>query len=384
VRVLDITSVVMGPLATQILGDLGAEVISIESERGDTNRHMGPRAAKDLSDVSLNLLRNKRNVALDLRHPAGREAALAIAATCDVVVTNLRPAPLARLRLGYEDVLRVRPDVVFCRAQGFPTDSPHADEPAYDDIIQAAAGVSDVVARAGGEPALVPTLLGDKVSGLVIAYAVLAALVHRERTGQGQLVEVPMLDALASFLLVEHSAGAFSASGEPAGYHRILTPSRGPKRTADGWVMVFPYLGAHWNTLVREVGLDELVDDPRLRPMGRGDTEFAYGVLERVLAQRPTDTWLALCAAEGIPATAVASIEGLLASYPEATHPSAGAYRVIPSPARFSATPTTLRRPAPHIGQHTREVLAEVGYDEGTIEQLAADGVLRERGRGAS
>ncbi len=166
IRILDLTSVVMGPLATQVLGDLGADIIGIESGRGDTNRGMGPGPHRQLSDVSLNLLRNKRNVALDLKDPAGIDALLKIAATCDVFVTNLRPGPLARLGLDYERIAAVRPDVVFCRAQGFPTDSPDADEPAYDDIVQAASGIPDVVRRATGLAAMMPILLADKVSGL--------------------------------------------------------------------------------------------------------------------------------------------------------------------------------------------------------------------------
>jgi crotonobetainyl-CoA:carnitine CoA-transferase CaiB-like acyl-CoA transferase len=238
--------------------------------------------------------------------------------------------------------------------------------------------VADIVRRAGLEPTLMPTLLGDKVSGLVVAYAILAALVHHERTGEGQLVEVPMIDALAAFLLVEHSAGAFSQSTTPAGYARILTRHRAPKETKDGWLMVFPYLPAHWNALVLDAGLERLVDDPRLTSAGRGgDTDFAYGVLATVLATRTTAEWLSFCATHAIPVTEVASIESLLASYPSAEHPTAGAYRVIPSPAQFSASPTSLRRHAPSIGEHNRDVLAEVGYGEHEIAELERLGVLR-------
>jgi crotonobetainyl-CoA:carnitine CoA-transferase CaiB-like acyl-CoA transferase len=230
IRVLDLTSVVMGPLATQVLGDLGADVITIESGRGDTNRGMGPGPMRQLSDVSLNLLRNKRNVALDLKAPAGLAALLRIAATCDVFVTNLRPGPLNRLGLGYDQIAAVRPDVVFCRAQGFRSDSPEADEPAYDDIIQAATGVTDVMRHVVGEPAMAPTLIADKVAGLVLTYAILAALFHRERTGEGQRVEVPMVDAVGSFMLVEH--GAAAVPQPPPGSGRV--PADPDRRTAPG------------------------------------------------------------------------------------------------------------------------------------------------------
>lgn len=384
VRVLDLTSVVMGPLATQVLGDLGAEVITVESGRGDTNRAMGPGPVRQLSDVSLNLLRNKRNIALDLKAPAGLEALLRIAATCDVFVTNLRPAPLARLGLGYDELASVRPDIIFCRAQGFASDSPEADEPAYDDIVQAAAGIPDVMRRAGGDPAMMPILLADKVSGLVLTYAILAALFHRERTGQGQHIEVPMVDAVRAFVLVEHGAGAMSGEDRATrqtGYQRILTQHRRPQATADGWIAVFPYLEHHWEVLLEAGGRQDLVGDPRLTREGRyAHTSFVYGMLGEVLARRTTAEWLAVCRREGIPATEMADLDDLIDALPEAEHPEAGAFKLIPSPVRFSASPATVRRHAPVIGEHNREVLAEVGYSDAEIDALEADQVLRTRG----
>src|SRR5215472_2530168 len=288
VRVLDLTSVVMGPLATQILGDLGADVITVENRGGDINRIMSPGPRRGLSGISLNLLRNKRNIVLDAGHPEGRSALLRIAAGCDVFVSNLRPGSLNRLRLGYPDVAAARPDVIYCQAQGFPSDSPQADAPAFDDIIQAASGVPDVLRRAGGTSGLVPTLLADKVCGLVLTYSIIAALFHRERTGEGQHVEVPMTDAMRAFLLVEHGSAAISRppSG-PAGYQRILTPLRGALRTADGWIAVQPHGDAQWGALLRAAGLDDLVGDPRLSRRGIWlDPGFGYATLGRVLAAR--------------------------------------------------------------------------------------------------
>jgi len=185
VRVLDLTAVVMEPLATQILGDLGADVITVENRRGDINRTMSSGPARGLSGVALNLLRNKRNISIDIAQPQGRAALLRIAAGCDVFITNLLPGSLRRLRLDYADVAAVRADVIYCQANGFPSDDPAAGEPAFDDVIQAASGVPDVLGRAGLAPGLVPTLLADKVSGLVLAYSVIAALFHRERTRPG-------------------------------------------------------------------------------------------------------------------------------------------------------------------------------------------------------
>ena len=378
VRVLDLSSVLMGPLATQILGDWGADVIAVESAAGDTNRFMGPGPVRRLSDISLNLLRNKRNAALDLKHPDGHKAFLAVASTVDVMVTNLRPGPLTRLGLDYERVAQARPDIVYCQAAGFASDGPRADEPAYDDVIQAAAGVPDLFERAGLEPRLAPTLLADKVCGLMVANAVLAGLYHRSRTGEGQRIEVPMAEVLSAFLLVEHSSGAATSSDQVgAGYRRILTEGRRPQRTLDGWVMIFPYLQGHWDLILTIGGAAELVDDPRLSRQARQiDPGFGYSVLNDVVATKTTAEWLELCSAEGIPATEITGLDTRMASYPLAEHPVAGTYRQIPPAVRFSRTPATVRSPAPMVGQHTEEVLAEAGYGPEQIKALRETGAL--------
>lgn len=385
IRILDLTSVVMGPLATQILGDLGADVITIEAAKGETNRVMGLGPHPQLSGVALNLLRNKRNVALDLKAPEGRAAILAIAATCDVFVTNLRPAPLARLRLTYEDVRSVRQDVVFCQAAGFASDSDRADDPAYDDIVQAASGAADVVRRAsaaGDSPALFPTLLADKVSGLTLTYAILAALFERARSGEGQRVEVPMVDAVRAFLLVEHGAGAIGRPpADTAGYHRILTSHRRPQRSLDGWIQVFPYTQEHYDALFAASGRDDLVGDERLSTTRAraANSELLYGTLESIIAGRTTDEWLAFCAGHAIPAAAMADLDDLVDALPDATHPVAGPYKSVPPPVRFSRTPASIRRPAPLVGEHNREVLHEVGVDEQVVDDLEASGALRSK-----
>jgi crotonobetainyl-CoA:carnitine CoA-transferase CaiB-like acyl-CoA transferase len=381
IRVLDLTSVIMGPLATAALGDLGADVVTVEAERGETNRVMGPGPHPLLSGVSLNLLRNKRNVGLDLRHPDGRDAFLRLAATSDVVVTNLRPGPLGRLRLTYDDVRAVRPDVVFCQAHGYPSDDPRADDPAYDDVVQAASGLADLFVRCGGEPLLMPTLVADKVCGLTILAAVLAALVHRERTGEGQHVEVPMLDVTRAWVLVEHGAGAVPEPAlGPAGYPRILTPERRPRRTLDGWIHVLPYSEANYAALFRHGGRPDLAEDPRIRT-GRAriaNADSLYRDVGAILATDTTANWLAFCRAHQIPATAVATLDDLVAELPVVDHPVAGPYRHLPHPVRYSATPAgELRHHAPLPGADGRAVLAEVGYDDATLDALVAAGVLR-------
>ncbi len=379
VRVLDLSTVVMGPLATQTLGDLGADIITIETPVGDTNRFMGPGPHPELSGVSMNLMRNKRSVVLDLKQDAGRDAFLRVAATSDVVVTNLRPGALARLRLTYDDVVAVRPGLVYCQATGFPSDSPRADDPAYDDIIQSASGLGDLFTRLGSDPMLVPTLVADKVCGLTVAGAVTAALFHRERTGAGQRIEVPMIDVMRAFVLVEHGAGAVPIPPvADAGYQRILTIERRPRPTLDGWISVLPYRRRDFRALFSEGGRDDLHDDPRHagRAQRIKNSASLYRDVAAVLATRTNAFWLDFCGRAGIPATEVATLDDLVAALPIDHHPIAGDYRTIPPPVRFGASPATVRRPAPLIGEHGREVLAEVGYATAELDTLERDGIL--------
>ncbi|MGF1597917.1 MAG: CaiB/BaiF CoA transferase family protein [Acidimicrobiales bacterium] len=379
IRVLDLSSVVMGPFSTQQLGDLGADVISVEDRSGDTNRSMGPGRRPGLSGVSMNLLRNKRSIGLDLKHPSGRAAFLRLAATADVIVTNLRPGPLGRLRLTYDDIRTVRPDVVFCQAHGYPSDSAQADAPAYDDIIQSASAIGELFLRQGHEPSLLPTLVADKVAGLTIVSSVLAALFHRARTGEGQRIEVPMIDVMRAFVLVEHGAGAIPEPPlDTAGYRRILTANRRPQRTADGWINVLPYTDAHYHALFTAGDRTDLLHDPRIatRESRIANSDTLYEVIADILAGRTTDEWLELCEREGVPATRAATLDELVAALPIEDHPVVGPYRVVPPAVRFSATPASVRRPAPLLGQHGRELLAEVGFDDDELDALTAAGAL--------
>ena len=364
IRVIDLTSVVMGPLATQIFGDLGADVITIENPRGTLSRVMTDGPHPQLSGIALNLLRNKRNVVLDLKTDDGRDAILQIVSTAEVLVTNLRPATLARLGLTYPDIAAVRPDIVYCQAQGYPSDSPSADAPAYDDIIQAGTGLPDTFRRMTGEPQFVPTLIADKVSGLTIAYAVMAALLHRARTGEGQRVEVPMVDVMTAFTLVEHAAAATARPPQgPPGYERILNPERRPQRTSDGWISVLPYTRGNYEDVFAAGGRHDLVDDERIHtPRARiAHANSLYRDVADILTQRTTAEWMAFCRGSDIPVSGVPTLDELIDDLPEDVHPVVGAYKVLPQPVRFSrATGPTVHRPAALSGEHTDEVLAEV------------------------
>jgi crotonobetainyl-CoA:carnitine CoA-transferase CaiB-like acyl-CoA transferase len=374
IRVLDLTRVVMGPLATQILADQGADVIMVEAIGGDTNRVMGPGPHPELSGVALNLLRNKRSIDIDLKSEAGREVVRRLVKTSDVVVATMRPHVLTRLGLDYAAISAIRPDVVYCQAQGFPLGSDRENDPAYDDIIQAASGVSDMMEQVWGKPALLPTIFADKVCGLIMAQAVCAALVHRERTGEGQHVEVAMQQSMSAFMLAEHGAGAIpepplNAPGRPAaGYPRVLSPERRPHPTKDGQVHLFPYLPKHYAAIFAEAGVPDADQDPRYADQRATlvNSDSLYADIRRIAPRHTTREWLDYCREAGIPATEVARLQDLVDALPLTDHPTTGKYRVIPQMSNFFRTPGGLRRPAPLIGEHTDEVLAELDQARAT------------------
>lgn len=372
VRVVDLSSVVMGPLATQLLADQGADVIAVEDRRGDTNRSMGPGPHPDLSGVSLNLLRNKRSVGLDIRTEVGHAALLRLVATADVVVTNLRPGSRARARVTYADLRAVRPDLVYCAAAGYPADGEDADLPAYDDVIQAGSGIADLTTRVGLPPALLPTLVADKTAGLVIANAVSAALFRRERTGLGSEITIAMSEVMRAWILAEHGAAAIP---EPplgsSGYPRILNPQRRPQPTADGHINVLPYEQHHYEALFRLGGRDDLLDDERIssRRARLANGGSLYADVAEILLQRGTDEWLGLMREAGIPASRVSTVDDLLVDLPLAEHPHGGSYRVLPPLTGRAARAADVRLPAPLHGEHGPDVLAELGY---TVDEIAA------------
>jgi crotonobetainyl-CoA:carnitine CoA-transferase CaiB-like acyl-CoA transferase len=378
IRVVDLSSVVMGPLGTQILADRGADVIVVEDRRGDTNRQMGPGSHPELSGISMNLMRNKRSIGIDIRTDDGYAALCRLVATADVVVTNLRPGSRRRARITYDDLVSHRADLVYCSAVGYPTSSDLADAPAYDDVIQAASGVADLNRRVGLPPTLMPTLIADKVVGMAMANAIVTALFARERTGDGGETVLAMTEVLRAFLLVEHGAAAIPEPPlGPAGYARILTPERRPQRTSDGLIHVMPYDRAHYEAVFRLGGRDDLVDDPRLAThvlrIANGDD--LYRVVGEIMSQRTTAEWLLAMRDAHVPVSEVATIDDLLDGLPIVDHPHAGRYRVTP-PFDAGDTATIVRRPAPLHGEHGREVLAELGYTASELDELESTGVL--------
>ena len=387
VRVVDLTTVLMGPLACRMLGDHGADVIRVETLEGDSTRNGLPARSAGMSGFSLNIQRNKRSLALDLKSSAGRDAMRRLLDTADVVISNMRAAALARLGLDAATLRAEHPQLIVCRANGFGSDGPYGDKPAYDDAIQAASGLSNLIARIDGEPGFVPAVIADKVTGLHIVEAVLAALFYRERTGVAQAIEVPMLETMVAFNLVEHYRGAvFEPPEGPFGYERLLTPHRRPYPTADGWVCLLPYTDAQYRAFFEFAGQPELADDPRFADHNTRITRIdaLYAILGELSKRRTTAEWVAYCDKHSIPAAVVMDLAELdddpqlaavgLVSFAE--HPTEGSYRYVSDPVKYSETPTRLRRHAPLLGEHAVEILSELGYDADEIDALRDEVVI--------
>ena len=382
IRVLDLTSVVLGPLATQILGDYGADVIKIETPEGDLMRSNGVSLHTGMSSIYLALNRYKRSVALDLKSNQGAAALRRLIATSDVFVHNMRVAAIERLGFGYEAVARINPRSVYCAATGFGQDGPDREKPAFDDIIQAACGLASVASIGREAPDYTASLIADKTTGLVVANAVMAAMLHRERYGVGQYVEVPMLETMTAFVLAEHMGGmTFRPAPAPAGYARLLKGGRKPVRTSDGWLSLLPYTPRHWQAFFKAAGREDIGQTFKLesRKDLNENIRSLYQCLGEVIATRSTDEWLALCEDLDIPATRLYALEQLadhphlqaVGLFQETNHPTEGAIREIRPTTRFHATPTSIRRPAPVLGQHTREVLLEAGLNQEEVNRLS-------------
>ena len=387
VRVIDLTSVVMGPLATRMLGDLGADVIRVETPEGDIIRHYEPMRSDAMSAFAINMNRNKRSVVLDLKSGEGKQALTDLAATADVFVTTMRRSALARLGLDDAGVRAMRDDIVYCVANGYGSNGPSADKAAYDDVIQAASGVSDLFTYAGGEPQLMPSIIADKVCGLHIVPAITAALYRRAMTGEGDSIEVPMAEVMASFNLVEHLGGlTFEPPIGQFSYARVTAPNRRPRRTTDGWVVLLPYSTPNWRDFFGFVGRPELIDDHRYADQRSriANSNELYGMLDEFVADLATADLLDFCDEHSIPGAAVLSLEHI-ADDPhfaavdllhDDIHPTEGAYRVTRDPLRFASRGAEQGLPtrhAPRLGEHTAEVLAEVGWTSEQISSLRND-----------
>lgn len=358
VRVIDMTSVGMGPYATQILGDMGADVIKVESPEGDVFRTTAPAANPGMGPAYLNLNRNKRSITLDAKRAEDREKLLQLVDGADVFVSNVRPAALKRLGLDAATLCERNPRLIYCSAVGFGQDGPYAEKPAFDDIIQALSGLADLQGRNSDAPTYINTIVADKVAGLTLASAIPMALYERERSGQGQSIEVPMFETLVAFTLIEHLSGhTFVPPLGPMGYGRVLSPQRRPYRTRDGYVALLPYTDAQWQRFFTLAGRPDLAQDPRYVDAASRAQHFneLYQHLADIVAVHNTEYWLSALADADIPHSRVNTLEDLFEDphlkqtgfFQSMKHASEGEVVVPSIPLRFSRTPGAIRRLAP-------------------------------------
>jgi crotonobetainyl-CoA:carnitine CoA-transferase CaiB-like acyl-CoA transferase len=385
VRIVDVTNVVFGAYATSILADLGADVIKVEAPStplggggGDVMRypgHLPEGAAPAMGPIFLTINRNKRSIVIDLATEVGRRQLEALIMTADVFTSNMRMAVLERFGFGPDRLFELKPDLIYAHAAGYGRDGPYDGLPAYDDVIQAQSGFADLHCRADGnsEPRFVPSIIGDKSAGLFMAYATIAALFHRQRSGEGQLIEVPMFECLTSFMLVEHLFD--QAFDPPTGdwtYTRITSRGRKPYRTADGFIAAMPYSDQNWRDFFLVTGAGpELTDDPRFQTYEARSNHYLeiYDALEPLLLPHATQYLIENFRAKGIPCAAVNRLEDLKSDphlqavnfFERRTHPDVGPYFALKHPVKFSRTPAGIRFDAPRLGQHTDEILTELG-----------------------
>jgi crotonobetainyl-CoA:carnitine CoA-transferase CaiB-like acyl-CoA transferase len=381
IRVIDVTTVVLGPFASQVLGDMGAEVIKVETREGDATRSIGPSRTTGMGSYFATLNRNKRSLVLDLKKPAAREALLKLVDTADVFVHNMRIGAAQRLGLDYATLAARNPKLIYACASGFRKGSSMQEFPAYDDLIQGVSGIASLNAGPDGAPRYFPTVVVDKLTGTVLASMIGMALFHRERTGEGQELNVPMLETILSFALIEHLwHGTLDEPEKGLGYPRMLTPHRRPYKTRDGYISVIAVSDAQWSKLFSAMGVAHLIDDPRFNSTKARalNVDALYATLTEGMQRRTTAEWLAELRPADIPCGPANSLDDLFDDeylqetgfFQKAEHPVEGKVVLPAIPAWFSKSPPNVRRLWPTLGEHTREILAEAGYDEAEIDDI--------------
>ena len=369
IRVVDLTAMVFGPYATQIMADMGADVIKIEPPAGDATRYINSGPTPALGGVFTNVNRGKRSLVLDLRQEEDKATLRALIATADVFIHSMRGKAIAKLGFDYQAVKAIRPDIVYTNCYGYSRRGPDGDKPAYDDTIQAECGIPHLQQLMTGKPDFMATIIADKVAGLTGLYATMMALFHRERTGEGQEVEVSMFETMASFMLTEHASGMlFEPPLGPAHYHRVVARNRKPYATKDGHVAALVYNDKHWNAFVAAVNPPWATDEFDTLAKRAKQIDRVYGLLGETFAERTTQEWLDLLEALHIPAAPLRTTDELFDNahlnaigFFETVETPQGPVRFPGVPTWFSQTPGRVAGGAPELGAHSREVLDELG-----------------------
>jgi crotonobetainyl-CoA:carnitine CoA-transferase CaiB-like acyl-CoA transferase len=381
ISVVDLTTTVMGPYCTLLLAQMGADVIKVEPPGGDLTRWTGDRHGDGMSPLFLNVNRGKRSIVVDLKDGAGYEVLMRLAARADVFVHNMRPGATARLGLSYAAVTAANPGCVYCELHGFGAGGPYQDKPAYDDVIQAVSGLA-AIQGGDGTPAYVRSLIADKTAGLTALSAILAALYERGRTGTGQAIEVPMFETMAAYTLIDQQGGwVFDPPDGPAGYVRTSSPHRQPYRTRDGYIAVMAYTDAQWRAFFQIIGEPQLADAPQYRSITERTKHIneLYALVADEVSGRTTEDWLTVLEAAHIPAVPVRTIPDLFAD-PHVTavglvepvdHPTQGRLRQARLPITFSRSNPATATPAPGLGEHGTQILAELGYRPEEVTDLS-------------
>ncbi|MGP4689361.1 CaiB/BaiF CoA transferase family protein [Agrobacterium pusense] len=388
-KVIDLTSVLMGPFATQYLGDYGADVVKIESPAGDLMRQIGPARSPTMGPLFLNANRSKRSMVVNLKAAEGRALVLDLCREADVLVYNIRPTAMKRLRLSWEDVQHVNPRLIYAGVYGYGQAGRYAARPAYDDLIQGGATLPHLFTLSGSDvPRYVPAAIADRIVGLTALSAILAAMVERTRSGRGQRVDVPMFETMVHFIMSDHLGGlTFDPALDQGGYVRHLARDRRPYPTADGHVCALVYTDEHWKRFLQAIGQSDLLErddrfsdfDARMKHV-----DHVYGWLKDIFLTRTSSEWIDLLDAHDVPVLAMHTLETVLNDphlqdvgfFRKVNHPTEGAMITMANPVTMSATPPAISRLAPGRGEHTIEIMRELGVAEDRIAALLACGIV--------
>ncbi len=386
VRVLDLTSVVIGPLCTQILSDHGAEVIKVESPTGDVGRHLGGRGRNPgMAPKFLHLNRNKRSISIDVKNPKAYEALVELIKTADVMTWNVRPKSMARMKLSYEEVKAINPKIIYCGMFGFGQGGRYAEIPAYDPIIQGSSGVAGLNERAFGEPRYLPYVMADRTGGLIAVQMIAMALFNRERTGEGQSIEIPMFENMVTQVLTEHLYNhtfvpPLGGLGDPRLVNEFYTPSK----TLDGYICISANTDAQVFPLLEAMGLGALKTDERFCSVAARfkNVHEYYALRSEELKKQTTQFWLDVCQTHDIPAAPYHTLETLVEDphlkdvglLIKREHPSEGEIWDLRPANEVSSGHREKWLPAPKLGQHTIEILQEAGLGMEEINEMIAQG----------